>query len=152
MALEWLKANFAAAKKAALDEVGKFKNAKFHEGVIAACAKMAYADGIVDPKEKIKMMGFIQSADVLSVFKMDDNIALWKKWAGKYENDKDFADMEALQVIGKNKADSAASRTLVRVAILVANADQNFDKSEIEAAVQICRELGLDPAEFNLAA
>jgi tellurite resistance protein TerB len=152
MALEWLKTNFAAAKKAALDEVGKFKNAKFHEGVIAACAKMAYADGIVDPKEKIKMMGFIQSSDVLAVFKMDDNVALWKKWVGKYENDKDFADMEALQVIGKIKPDSGASRTLLRVAILVANADQNFDASEIKAAIEICRELGLDPAEFNLSA
>jgi tellurite resistance protein TerB len=152
MALEWLKTNFAAAKKAALDEVGKFRNAKFHEGVIAACAKMAYADGIVDPKEKQKMMGFIQNSDVLSVFKIEDSIALWKKWAGKYDNDKDFADMEALQAIGKNKADSGAARTLVRVVILVANSDNNFDANEIRSAIEICRELGLDPAEFNLAA
>jgi tellurite resistance protein TerB len=152
MALEWLKTNLAAAKKAALDEVGKFKNAKFHEGVIAGCAKMAYADGMVDPKEKLKMMGFIQNSEALSVFKIEDSIALWKKWSAKYENDKDFADMEALQVIGKNKADSGAARTLVRVVILVANSDQNFDKDEIKTAIEICRELGLDPTEFGLAA
>lgn len=151
MALEWLKTNLAAAKKAAMDEVGKYKNAKFHEGVIAACAKMAYANGIVDPKEKQKMMGFIQSSDVLSVFKIEDSIAMWKKWAAKYDNDKDFADMEALQAIAKNKADSGAARTLVRVAILVANSDNEFDKDEVQAAIAICRELGLDPADFNLA-
>jgi tellurite resistance protein TerB len=151
MALEWLKTNFAAAKKAALDEVGKFKNSNFHEGVIAACAKMAYADGIVDPKEKQKMMGFIQNSDALSVFKIEDSIALWKKWAAKYDNDKDFADMEALVAIGKNKSDIGAARTLVRVVILVANSDGNFDKDEIKTAVVICRELGLDPSEFNLA-
>jgi tellurite resistance protein TerB len=151
MALEWLKTNIAAAKKLALDEVGKFKNAKFHEGVISACAMMAYADGIVDPKEKQKMMGFIQNSDVLSVFKIEDSIALWKKWAAKYDNDKDFADMEALSAISKLRADAGAARTLVRVVILVANSDNNFDKDEIKTAVTICRELGLDPSEFNLA-
>ena len=150
MALEWLKTNIAAAKAAAITEVGKFKNAKFHEAVIAACTKMAYADGIVDPKEKLKMMGFIQQSEVLNVFKMEDNIALWKKWSGKYDTDKDFGDMEALQIIGKIKSDVGASRTLLRVAIMVANSDNNFDKSEIAAAIAIARELGLDPAEFNL--
>ena len=152
MALEWLKTNLQAAKKSVLDEVGKFKNAKFLEGVIAACAKMAYADGTVDSKEKQKMMGFVQNSEVLSVFKVEDVIAMWKKWAAKYESDKDFADMEALQVIGKNKADQGASRVLVRVAILVANSDGNFDKSEITSAIEICKELGLDPADFNLVA
>lgn len=152
MALEWLKNNFQAAKAAVTTEVGKFKNAKFHDGVIAACAMMAYADGIVDPKEKLKMMGFIQSNEALSVFKVDDSVAHWKKWSGKYENDKDFADMEALQTIGKLKSDTGAARALLRVAILVANSDNNFDEHEIKAAIAIARELGLDPAEFNLSA
>jgi len=152
MALEWLKSNFQAAKNAVTTEVSKYKNSKFHEGVIAACAKIAYADGIVDPKEKMKMMGFIQNNEALSVFKVDDSVALWKKWSGKYENDKDFGDMEALQVIGRLKDDSGAARTLVRVAILVANSDGNFDEHEMKAATAIARELGLDPAEFNLAA
>jgi tellurite resistance protein TerB len=152
MALEWLKTNFQAAKNAVTTEVSKYKNAKFHEGVVAACAMMAYANGIADPKEKLKMMGFIQNSEALSIFPVDASVTLWKKWQGKYENDKDFADMEALQVIAKNKSDAGASRTLVRVAILVANSDNDFDKDEVKAAVQIARELGLDPAEFNLAA
>jgi len=152
MALEWLKTNLQAAKKSVMDEVGKFKNAKFLEGVIAACAKMAYADGLVDPKEKQKMMGFVQNSEVLSVFKVEDVITMWKKWAAKYDSDKDFADMEALQVIGKNKTDQGAARVLVRVAILVANSDGNFDKNEIASAIEICKELGLDPADFNLVA
>jgi tellurite resistance protein TerB len=152
MPLDWLKTNLTAAKAAITTEVGKFKNAKFHEAVIAACAKMAYADGIADPKEKLKMMGFIQNSEALAVFKMDDSVALWKKWQAKYDTDKDFADMEALQVIAKVKADAGASRALLRVAILVANSDGNFDKDEIKAAIAIARELGLDPAEFDLSA
>lgn len=152
MVLDWLKTNAAAAKSAIMTEVGKFKNAKFLEGVIAASAKMAYADGMVDPKEKQKMMGIVQNSDVLSVFKTEDVIAMWKKWAAKYDNDKDFADMEALSAIGKNRDDENAARTLVRVAIIVANSDGNFDKHEIQAAIDICKELRLDPADFNLAA
>lgn len=151
MVLDWLKTNAAAAKSAIMTEVGKFKNAKFLEGVIAASAKMAYADGMVDPKEKQKMMGIVQNSDVLSVFKTEDVIAMWKKWAAKYDNDKDFADMEALSAIGKNRDDENAARTLVRVAIIVANSDGNFDRSEIQAAIDICKELRLDPADFNLA-
>jgi tellurite resistance protein TerB len=151
MVLDWLKANTAAAKSAIMTEVGKFKNAKFLEGVIAASAKMAYADGMVDPKEKQKMMGIVQNSDVLSVFKVEDVIAMWKKWAAKYDNDKDFADMEALSAVGKNRDDENAARTLVRVAIIVANSDGNFDKNEIHAAIDICKELRLDPADFNLA-
>lgn len=151
MVLDWLKTNAAAAKSAIMTEVGKFKNAKFLEGVIAASAKMAYADGMVDPKEKQKMMGIVQNSDVLSVFKTEDVIAMWKKWAAKYDNDKDFADMEALSAIGKNRDDENAARTLVRVAIIVANSDGNFDRNEIQAAIDICKELRLDPADFNLA-
>lgn len=151
MVLDWLKTNAAAAKSAIMTEVGKFKNAKFLEGVIAASAKMAYADGMVDPKEKQKMMGIVQNSDVLSVFKTEDVIAMWKKWAAKYDNDKDFADMEALSAIGKNRDDENAARTLVRVAIIVANSDGNFDRNEILAAIDICKELRLDPADFNLA-
>lgn len=152
MVLDWLKTNAAAAKSAIMTEVGKFKNAKFLEGVIAASAKIAYADGIVDPKEKQKMMGIIQNSDALSVFKTEDVIAMWKKWAAKYDNDKDFADMEALSAIGKNRDDETAARTLVRVAIIVANSDGDFDKNEIQAAIAICKELRLDPADFNLVA
>jgi tellurite resistance protein TerB len=151
MALEWLKTNFQAAKSAVVTEVSKYKNAKFHEGAIAACAMMTYADGIAKPAEKLKMMGFIQSNEALSVFPVDASVDLWKKWQGKYEKDKDFADMEALQVIGKLKSDAGAARTLLRVSILVANSDNEFDADEIKAAIQIARELGLDPAEFNLA-
>lgn len=151
MVLDWLKTNAAAAKSVIMTEVGKFKNAKFLEGVIAASAKMAYADGMVDPKEKQKMMGIIQNSDVLSVFKTEDVIATWKKWAAKYDNDRDFADMEALSAIGKNRDNENAARTLVRVAIIVANSDGDFDRSEVQAVIDICKELRLDPADFNLA-
>ena len=150
MVFDWLKTNAVAAKTAIMTEVGKFKNVKFLEGVIAASAKMAYADGVVDPNEKQKMIGIVQNCDVLSVFKTEDVIAMWKKWAAKYDNDKDFANMEALSAIGRNRDDENAARTLVRVAIIIANSDGNFDKNEILAAIDICKELRLDPADFNL--
>ncbi|MBP2235331.1 tellurite resistance protein TerB [Sinorhizobium kostiense] len=150
MALDWLKSNFDAAKKRAQEEITKFKNADFMNAVIAACAKMAYADGIVDPKEKQKMMQFIQFSDELKVFKTDDVIASWSSISGKFDFDLEMGGIDALKTIGKLRSKPDAARAVVRVAIIIANSDGNFDEHEKKAAREICAELGVDPSEFGL--
>ncbi|MDW9481721.1 Tellurite resistance TerB [Sinorhizobium meliloti] len=150
MPLDWLKTNLDAAKKRAREEMTKFKNADFMNAVIAACAKMAYADGIVDPKEKQKMMQFIQFSDELKVFKTDDVIASWNSISGKFDFDLDMGSLEALKTIGKLRSKPDAARAVVRVAIIIANSDGKFDDSEKKAAREICGELGIDATEFGL--
>ena len=150
MALDWLKSNFEAAKEAAMNEVAKFKNADFMHAVIAACAKIAYADGIVDPKEKQKMMQFIQHSEELSVFKTEDVIASWNKTSGSFDFDLDFGSLEAMKKIGKLRGKPDAARALVRISIIIANSDGNFDDDEKKAVKEVCAELNVPAEEFDL--
>lgn len=150
MALSWLKNKFDDVSKSLKDEVTKIKNQTFLEGVVAGCTIVAYADGVVSAEEKQKMMGFLRSNDVLSVFDTGKVIQLFEKMVAKYEFDRSIGEMEALAVVAKLRSKPAEARLLVRVCCAIGASDGNFDASEKQAATRICNELGLSPSEFDL--
>jgi tellurite resistance protein TerB len=150
MAWDWITKNVNDIRNKAKEEVAKFKNADFLNAVISACAKMAYADGMVDPKEKQKMMGFIQHSDALQVFDTAVVIDTWQKISNKFDFDLDVGNIEAMKMIGKLKSKPDAARAVIRVSIMIANSDGNFDDNEKKAVVEICNELGVPASEFGL--
>ena len=150
MALSWLKNKFDDVSKSLKDEVTKIKNQTFLEGVVAGCTIVAYADGVVTPEEKQKMMGFLRSNDVLSVFDSGKVIQLFEKGVSKYEFDRSIGEMEALAVVGKLRSKPTEARLLVRVCCAIGASDGNFDATEKQAVVKMCNELGLSPSEFDL--
>lgn len=150
MSLSWLKGKLDDVTKSLKNEVTKIKNQTFLEGVVAGCTMVAYADGVVRPEEKQKMMGFMRSNDVLSVFDIGKVIALFDKSSSKYEFDRSIGEMEALATIGKLRSKPAEARLLVRVCCAIGASDGNFDETEKKCVSKICKELGLDPSEFDL--
>lgn len=150
MSLSWLKGKMDEVSKSLKNEVTKIKNQTFLEGVVAGCTMVAYADGVVRPEEKQKMMGFMRSNDVLSVFDISKVIALFDKSSSKYEFDRSIGEMEALASVGKLRSKPSEARLLVRVCCAIGASDGNFDQTEKQAVAKICKELGLDPAEFDL--
>ncbi|WP_447649771.1 tellurite resistance TerB family protein [Pseudomonas abietaniphila] len=148
--LGWLKTNAEKARAALTVEVGKFKNRSFMEATAAACAMIAAADGEVSSQEKQKMSGFISNSPELKVFDLSDVIAAFNDSLGKFEFDIQIGQAEALKTIGKIKGNDGASRLLVRVACAIGASDGNFDEKEKAACRQICLELGLSPADFEL--
>ena len=52
MALDWLKTRFNEIKGEVNSEIVKFRNRTMMEGVVAGCAMIAHADGVVSPEEK----------------------------------------------------------------------------------------------------
>lgn len=151
MPLSWLTGKVGEVTASLKTEVSKVKNKQFLEAAIAGVVAVAYADGIVSPDEKQKMMGFLRTNDVLSVFESSQVIELFKKYSDKYEFDRSIGEMEALAVVGKMKGKSSESRLLVRVCCAIGSADGNFDDNEKIVVRKICSELGLDPAEFDVA-
>lgn len=148
--LGWLKTNADKARAALSTEVGKFKNRSFMEATAAACAMIAAADGEVSSSEKQKMSGFISNSLELKVFNMTDVIAAFNDSVGKFEFDFQIGQAEALKTISKIKGNDGAARLLVRVACAIGASDGNFDEKEKAACRQICLELGLAPADFEL--
>ncbi len=144
--MDWLKGQTTTAK----DEIKRFKNKNFMEAVVAGCAMVAFADGIVKPEEKAKMAGFIQRDESLKIFDMAKVIDSFEKYVKGFEFDTIIGKGEALKNIGKLKKKSDEARLLVRVCCAIGAADGDFDEDEKNVVKEICFELGLNPDEFGL--
>lgn len=148
--LNWLKQNAEAARDKLTAEASKFKNRSFMEAVVNGCALVAAADGSIDASEKQKMAGFIERADELKHFEMRQVIEVFQKAAGDFEFDHAIGKASALKTIGKIKGNDEQCRLLVRVVCAIGAADGDFDDKEKAIAAEIARELGLNPADFDL--
>ena len=132
-------------------EALKFKNKDFLNAAMAGSALIALADGSISAEEKQKMIRFIETNDALSVFTTSDVIKAFQDFVGQLEFDTDIGEAKAYQALGKMKSNNDAARLLLRMIIAIASSDGNFDSSEKRVATKIARELGLNPAEFELA-
>lgn len=148
--LDGLKQKFGQMSKGLKDEVSRVRNREFLEACVAGCAIVANADGVVDAEEKRKMMGFMQTSDVLSLYDTKDVIELFNKYNGNFEFDYGIGEAQALKTIAGLKKKPENGRLLVRVCCVIGAADGNFDESERNAVRRICQELSLSPDEFGL--
>ncbi|MCE6957754.1 tellurite resistance TerB family protein [Cereibacter sphaeroides] len=148
--LNWLKTKGTEARAALAAEVTKFKNKTFMEAVVAACALMSAADGAIKPEEKKKMAGFLQNSAELKHFDIKEVIELFEKVTGTFAFDADIGKAEALKLIGRAGGNREQARLVARVAIAIGSSDGTFDEKERAIAADICRELGLDPKEFDV--
>lgn len=148
--LNWLKDKSNEARTRLTAEVSKFKNRTFMEATVAACAMVAAADGTISSEEKQKMAGFIQTSDELKVFEMPAVIAFFEKVTGNFDFDADIGKAEALKVIGRLRGNAEQARVMVRVACAIGASDGDFDDDEKAVVRDICKELGLNPADFDL--
>ncbi|MBQ0832411.1 tellurite resistance TerB family protein [Marinobacter sp.] len=148
--LNWLKQNAEQARSKLTAEASKFKNRSFMEAVVSGCALVAAADGDIDSSEKQKMAGFIERADELKHFDMRQVIEVFQKTASDFEFDHGIGKASALKAIGKIKGNDDQARLLVRVVSAIGAADGDFDAQEKAVVVEIARELGLNPEDFDL--
>lgn len=151
MALEWLKQRYSEVSASLKTEVAKIRSKGFLEAVVAGCALVAHADGVVRPEEKQKMMGFLRNSEVLSVFSADEIIVIFDKYAKQFEFDAQIGQASALQAVAKVKDKEAEARLMVRVCCAVGAADGDFDEKEKAVVRKICTELSLNPKDFDLA-
>ena len=131
-------------------EALKFKNKEFLNAAMAGSALVAMADGSVSSEEKQKMIKFIESHDALSIFTTSDVIKAFQDFVGQLEFDKDIGEAKAYEALAKMKSNAQASRLLIRMIIGIASSDGDFDDTEKTVAIKIAKELGIDPAEFEL--
>lgn len=150
MALEWLKQRFNEVSTTLQGEVAKIRNKSFLESVVAGCALVAYADGVARDEEKQKMIGFLRTNPILSVYSTEDVIAIFDKYAKQFDFDHQIGQASALQAVAKVKDKSDEARLMVRVCCAIGAADGNFDDNEKAIVRKICTELGLNPQDFDL--
>jgi tellurite resistance protein TerB len=151
MVLEWLKQRYNEVIANLKVEVTRLKNKGFLEAVVAGCALVAHADGVVRPEEKQKMMGFLRNSEVLSVFDVQEVIRIFEKYSKQFDFDHKIGQASALQVVSKLKGKPSEARLMVRVCCAIGAADGNFDEHEKSVVRNICNELELNPHDFDLS-
>lgn len=144
--LEWLQEQTTNVG----EMVKRFKNKEFMDAIVAGCALVAAADGHIDASEKQKMAGFIRRSEELKVFDMNTVIKRFNEFAEGFEFDHIIGKGEALRAVGKIKKNEQAARLLIRVCCAIGAADGNFDDDEKAVVREICGELSLNPADFQL--
>ncbi len=145
-----LKQSAEQARSKLSTEASKFKNRSFMEAVVNGCVLVAAADGSIDATEKQKMAGFIQLSDELKHFDMGEVIKVFQNAAADFESDNVIGKVCALEKIRKIKTNEDQARLLVRVVQAIGAADGEFDTQEREMVTEIARELGLNPADFDI--
>ncbi|WP_067516670.1 tellurite resistance TerB family protein [Endozoicomonas ascidiicola] len=131
-------------------DVLKYKSKDFLHAALGGSALVIMADGDIDASEKSKMMRFIQSNEALSVYDTSEVVKVWKDYLETLELDADIGEAKALDAIGKIKGKEDQARLVMRMVIAIGAADGDFDADEKRVASVVARELGLDPAEFDL--
>lgn len=135
--------------KAAQDGYARFNNAAFADATMAACALIGAADGKIDQNERTRTAQFITSSDKLKTFNVSQLRDKYEAYSDKISRDFDFGRIELMQVIGKVKKPEEA-RAVVQLALVIANADGDFDEKEQIVVRQVIQALGLQPSEFGL--
>lgn len=135
-------------KRKAQDLFNRYKSQDVLDAVVAACALVAMADGYIDASERQKMIDFVNQSEELRVFDTNKVIQKFNFFISKIENDSMTGRAESFKALGKIRAKPEIARLVARYCIAIGYADGNFDQNEQQMVADICRELGLNPAEF----
>lgn len=135
-------------KRKAQELFNRYKSQDVLEAVVAACALVAMADGYLDASERQKMIEFVNQSEELRVFDTNKVIQKFNFFISKLENDRMLGRAEAFRALGKIRTKPEIARLVARYCIAIGYADGNFDNNEKQMVSDICRELGLNPAEF----
>ncbi|WP_412028706.1 tellurite resistance TerB family protein [Deinococcus yunweiensis] len=129
---------------------GRVQNAAFADATMAACALIGAADGKIDQNERSRTAQFITSHPQLKTFDVAGLRQKYEAACDTITRDFDFGKIELMQKIGKLAGKPDEARAVVQLAVVIANADGNFDESERVVVRQIAQALKLEPSEFGV--
>jgi stress response protein SCP2/tellurite resistance protein len=135
-------------KRKAQDLFTRFKSQDVLDAVVAACALVSMADGHLDASERQKMLEFVNQSEELRVFDSQKVMQKFNLFVSRIESDPTIGRAEAFRALGKIRNKPEIARLVARYCIAIGFADGHFDQQEQQTVADICRELGLNPAEF----
>ncbi|WP_066308357.1 TerD family protein [Bacillus sp. FJAT-29814] len=135
-------------KRRAQELFSRYKSQDVLDAVVAGCALVAMADGYLDASERQKLLEFVHQSDELRVFDTNKVIQRFNYFVSRIEMDRMLGTAEAYRALGRIRTKPEIARLVARYCIAIGYADGNFDNYEKQTVADICRELGLNPAEF----
>lgn len=120
------------------------------QGVMAACALIAYADGEVVQQERKRMLAVIPRFTTLRFFPQSELVEAFEAASGWFEDSHSDGTRRAMEAIGRIRQHERYRIPLLRACHAIATADDAFDPRERKALAGICSALDLDPADYGL--
>lgn len=131
-------------------QVSRYRNRDFFEAVMAAVALVAQADGKVTFSERSRIDDILAQLDELSIFDVHDAVDLMNAHVDAIRRDPDEAVPRLLALVAGIARDAEAAATLARICLAVSIADDDIHPKERARMEEICRALGVAPAEIGL--
>lgn len=141
---EWIKQQARQAR----DAVTRYMGQDLMDALVAGCALVSLADGVIDPEEKAKMLDYFRNSEEMrsmDIYKVENR---FNYYVQRLQSDFMLGKVEALRAIGKIHQKPDAARLLVRLCCAIGYADGEFSHTEKQIVDEICRELSLNPNEF----
>ena len=75
---------------------------------------------------------------------------LTSEFLNNFDFDKDVGEAKACEALNRIQDKNVEARTVMRLILAIAASDGVFDQDEKIVAIKIAKELGLNPADFEL--
>lgn len=138
---------FAAAKASLDNELAKYNTWDFADAVTAICALTSAADGVLEKEERAAFGQMLAKNATLARFDRSKMAKRYDELATKALDD--ITKEDVFEVIAKVADDRPKAYTALKLAIVVAKADGDFEKAEGAVLVEVCNRFGLDPDKVS---
>ena len=115
------------------------------ETIAAACALIAYADGVVRQAEHDSMVRSLSRFGLLDEQSRQELLVAFDQATERVEIDFSVGEAAALATVARLRKSGRFSHVLVETCRTIGEADGDYIVEEQSALVKICRRLGLEP-------
>ncbi len=131
-----------------ITEVRRYQNKDFLHAAMAVCALTAYSDGEVSIDERYSIDYAIDNIEALKTFDPERAIEILDDYIYLLRGQADGAKAELYKKIKVFEGNYKKSRTLLRVAYLIINADREVDPREEKEFSMLCNLLDLEASKL----
>jgi tellurite resistance protein TerB len=117
------------------------------ETIAAACALIAYADGVVREAEHDSMAASLSLFGLIDEQSRQELLIEFEQATARFEIDHAAGEIAALSTIARLQKNGRFARALVETCRQIGEADGNYIIEEQSALVKICRQLRIEPVE-----
>lgn len=127
----------------------KFNNKDFLQAVCGVCCATAYADGNCDDSELATMTALIMNDDTLSGFNPDEIEKEIERHSKNFKLNQMVGELNVKKCVNVLGGQDQKEMTIA-MALAVAGADGNVDKSEVNVIKKFAQTMGVSTREFGI--
>ena len=125
-------------------------NRPFLEGVMAACALVATADGDVSFSERVRVDQILETLETLKVFDPHEGVDLFNEFTDAILAHPEDGHERAFQVMQRIAREPSNGALMVRICCAVSEANGDKSLSDQIEIVSLCSRLGIEPKDCGL--